>query len=111
MRRASRSAQPRRQGPGGAPQPSGEEPALLLPKLPPRAGSGTGDAREDGWLMVASSCAQCGGRRWVRYFSETTDGNLEEAFRLCPCNHEPETPQGEPAHEESERRDCGRRGG
>ena len=38
--------------------------------------------------MLASSCAQCGGRRWVRYFSETADGNLEEAFRLCPCNHQ-----------------------
>ena len=38
--------------------------------------------------MAASSCAQCGGRRWVRYFSETTDGNFEEAFRLCPCNHQ-----------------------
>ena len=54
--------------------------------------------------MAASSCSECGGRRWVRYFSETTDGNLEEAFRLCPCNYEPEMPQqGEPAHEESER--------
>ena len=40
--------------------------------------------------MAASTCFKCGGRRWVRYFSETTDGNFEEAFRLCPCNHEPE---------------------
>ena len=52
--------------------------------------------------MAASSCSECGGRRWVRYFSETTDGNLEEAFRLCPCNYEPETPQGEPARAGSE---------
>ena len=37
------------------------------------------------------SCSKCGGTRWVRYFSETTDGTLEEAFRLCPCNYEPET--------------------
>jgi len=37
--------------------------------------------------MAASTCSRCGGRRWVRYFSETTDGNFEEAFRLCPCNH------------------------
>jgi len=33
---------------------------------------------------------RCRGSRWVRYFSETTDGNFEEAFRLCPCNYEPE---------------------
>ena len=25
-----------------------------------------------------------------RYFSETTHGDFEEAFRLCPCNHKPE---------------------
>jgi hypothetical protein len=37
--------------------------------------------------MAAPTCLQCGGRRWVRYFSETTDGDFEEAFRLCPCNH------------------------
>ena len=52
--------------------------------------------------MAASSCSECGGRRWVRYFSETTDGNLEEAFRLCSCNYEPDT-QGERAREWSER--------
>ena len=38
--------------------------------------------------MAAPICSRCGGRRWVRYFSETTDGNLEEAFGLCPCNHQ-----------------------
>ena len=37
--------------------------------------------------MAASTCSKCGGRRWVRYFSETTDGNFEEAFKLCSCNH------------------------
>ena len=37
--------------------------------------------------MAASTCSKCGGRRWVRYFSETTDGNFEEAFKLCPCNY------------------------
>ncbi len=42
-------------------------------------------------MMDGSSCSRCNDTRWVRYFSETTDGNLEEAFRLCPCNHEPET--------------------
>jgi hypothetical protein len=31
----------------------------------------------------------------VSYFSETMDGNFEEAFRLCPCNHRPEAaPRG-----------------
>ena len=38
--------------------------------------------------MAAPTCLRCRGSRWVRYFSETTDGNFEEAFRLCPCNHE-----------------------
>ena len=42
-------------------------------------------------MATSSSCLKCGGTRWIRYFSETTDGNLEEAFGLCPCNHEPET--------------------
>jgi hypothetical protein len=37
--------------------------------------------------MAAPTCSRCGGRRWVRYLSETTDGNFEEAFKLCPCNH------------------------
>jgi hypothetical protein len=46
-------------------------------------------------------CLKCSGTRWVRYFSETTDGNLEEAFRLCPCNYEPET-RSERVCEESE---------
>ena len=40
--------------------------------------------------MAAPTCSRCGGSRWVSYFSETTDGNFEEAFRLCPCKHEPE---------------------
>jgi hypothetical protein len=48
--------------------------------------------------MAALTCSRCGGKRWVRYFSETTDGNFEEAFRLCPCNHKPEA-QGEHARE------------
>ena len=51
--------------------------------------------------MDAPTCAQCGGRRWVRYFSETTDGNFEEAFRLCPCNHQ-RGAQGEGPCEEPE---------
>ena len=52
--------------------------------------------------MAAPSCSECGGTRWIRYFSETTDGNREEAFRLCPCNYEPQTrsehPRGESKH-------------
>jgi hypothetical protein len=44
--------------------------------------------------MAAPTCSRCGGRRWVRYFSETTDGDFEEAFRLCPCNHRPDAAQG-----------------
>ncbi len=50
--------------------------------------------------MAAPLCSQCGGTRWVRYFSETKDGAVEEAFRLCPCNHEVET-RAERACEES----------
>jgi hypothetical protein len=52
--------------------------------------------------MAAPSCSLCNGRRWVRYFSETTEGNLEEAYRLCPCNYEPNT-SGEHGCEELER--------
>ena len=47
-------------------------------------------------------CPECGGSGWRRYYSETPDGNFEEAFELCPCNHKPETP-GKRACEESER--------
>ena len=53
-------------------------------------------------MMSALSCSACGGSRWIRYLSETTDGDLEEAFRLCPCNHEPET-RDERANEEPKR--------
>ncbi len=44
--------------------------------------------------MAVPTCLRCGGRRWVRYFSETTDGNFEGAFMLCPCNHRPEEARG-----------------
>jgi hypothetical protein len=37
--------------------------------------------------MGAGSCSQCLNTRWIRYFSETLDGDFEEAFMLCPCNH------------------------
>ena len=52
--------------------------------------------------MAAPTCSECGGRRWVRYFSETKDGAFEEAFRLCHCNHQPEA-RGEDSREEPER--------
>ena len=52
--------------------------------------------------MAAPTCSRCGGRRWVRYFSETTDGNFEEAFRLCPCNHHKPEARGEDRREEPE---------
>ena len=51
--------------------------------------------------MSAPTCSRCRGRRWVRYFSETTDGNFEEAFGLCSCNHRPEV-RGENHREEPE---------
>ena len=53
--------------------------------------------------MAASICSKCGGRRWVSYFSETTDGNFEEAFKLCPCNHKAKS-QGECAREGAQNR-------
>ena len=48
--------------------------------------------------MAAPTCSRCGGRRWVRYFSETKDGDFEEAFRLCQCNWKSEA-RGERARE------------
>ena len=53
--------------------------------------------------MAAPACSRCGGRRWVRYFSETTDGNFEEAFKLCPCNHKSKA-QGERPREGAQNR-------
>ena len=34
-------------------------------------------------------CRQCDGTGWVLYCSETTDGEFEEAYRLCPKGHAP----------------------
>ena len=53
--------------------------------------------------MAAPTCSRCGGRRWVRYFSETKDGNFEEAFMLCSCNHKSKA-QGEGAREVAQHR-------
>ena len=34
-------------------------------------------------------CRECDGTGWVPYRSETVDGGLEEAYRLCPRGHAP----------------------
>ena len=51
--------------------------------------------------MSLPFCSECGGTRWVRYFSETTDGDFEEAFGLCPCNRQPRA-RGEDRGQEPE---------
>jgi hypothetical protein len=52
-------------------------------------------------MAAPTSCSRCGGSRWVRYLSETTNGDFEEAFGLCPCNHQLEA-RGEDRREEPE---------
>ena len=47
-----------------------------------------------------SSCSECGGKPWVRYFSETADGDFEEAFGLCPCNNRRPQARGEDRRQE-----------
>ncbi len=54
--------------------------------------------------MATPTCSRCGGRRWVRYFSETTDGDFEEAFKLCHCNYHKSKAQGEHAREAAQNR-------
>jgi hypothetical protein len=34
-------------------------------------------------------CRECDGTGWASYRSETKDGELEEAYRLCPQGHAP----------------------
>jgi hypothetical protein len=34
-------------------------------------------------------CKECDGTGWVIYRTETIDGGLEEAYRLCPQGHAP----------------------
>ncbi len=34
-------------------------------------------------------CRECDGTGWILYRSETVDGDLEEAYRLCPTCHTP----------------------
>ena len=35
-------------------------------------------------MAAHSLCRECGGTGWILYRSETVDGELEEAYRLCP---------------------------
>lgn len=35
-------------------------------------------------MPVHISCEECDGTGWVLYRSETLNGDLEEAYRLCP---------------------------
>lgn len=35
-------------------------------------------------LNGGNQCGECDGTGWVPYRSETVDGGLEEAYRLCP---------------------------
>jgi hypothetical protein len=53
--------------------------------------------------MMAPKCSKCDGTRWIRYLSETIDGRLEEAFRLCSCNYRPQQRQKQRVCEGSER--------
>ena len=39
-------------------------------------------------------CRECDGTGWVLYRSETTSGELEEAYRLCPKGHAPRSCMG-----------------
>jgi hypothetical protein len=34
-------------------------------------------------------CRECDGTGWILYRSETVDGELEEAYRLCPSCYTP----------------------
>ncbi len=40
-------------------------------------------------MATCSLCRECDGTGWVPYRSETIDGELEEAYRLCPNCHAP----------------------
>ena len=53
--------------------------------------------------MAAPTCSRCGGKRWVRYFSETMDGSFEEGFKLYPCNYKSQA-RGERACEGAQNR-------
>ena len=63
------------------------EPSLELLGQPSQSELGIREIVMGGRAVNIPSCTSCGGTRWVRYFSETLDGDFEEAFRLCACNH------------------------
>ena len=35
-------------------------------------------------MAAHSLCHECNGTGWIPYRSETVDGEIEEAYRLCP---------------------------
>lgn len=43
-------------------------------------------------MSAPKSCPECDGRGWVRYASETVNGEMETAYRLCGCD----APKGTP---------------
>ena len=40
-------------------------------------------------MATHSLCRECDGTGWISYRSETLDGELEEAYRLCPSCYAP----------------------
>ena len=40
-------------------------------------------------MPAHSLCRECDGTGWILYRSETVDGELEEAYRLCPGCYAP----------------------
>jgi hypothetical protein len=40
-------------------------------------------------MPAPSLCRECDGAGWIPYYSETVDGELEEAYRLCPNCYTP----------------------
>ena len=40
-------------------------------------------------MPTRSLCRECDGTGWIPYHSETVDGELEEAYRLCPSCYAP----------------------
>ena len=40
-------------------------------------------------MSAHSLCRECDGTGWILYRSETVDGELEEAYRLCPGCYAP----------------------
>lgn len=87
------------QAPNAHPHEWDAKPSLELLGQPSRSELGIRAIVMGGRAVNIPSCTSCGGTQWVRYFSETLDGDFEEAFRLCACNHAPvgQVGQGERA--------------